>query len=385
MAETGAPVISHGLEGVYIAESKICKVDGSAGRLYYRGYSIDLLANNSTYEEVCYLILYGRLPNRRELDAFRKKLIEARPLPGMVIDVIDEFARRQDPMDTLRSAVSALSAYDNDMNDSSEAANFDRSVNLVSKLAGIVATIGRCRNGGGYVEPDGTLTHAENLLYMLNGSRPSQKDAKLLDLMLILHAEHSSNASTFSTLVAGSTLADLYSAVTSGIAALKGPLHGGADEAALRMMRAIGSPDNTERYIEDALKGKQKIMGFGHRVYKTYDPRAMIIKQDLIALQENESQEVKALTAIALRAEKMMIDRLGKTHGIWPNIDFFAGPIYVSMGMPIEMFTPVFAASRIVGWCAHMMEYWQNNRIFRPLEYYSGPVDLEYVPLDRRK
>ncbi len=385
MPDNGAPVINYGLVGVYIADSKICKVDGTAGRLYYRGYSIDLLAKNSSYEEVCYLILYGHLPTNEELDSFKKKLIDARPLPDMVIDVIEEFAKKQDPMDTLRSAVSALSAYDNKMDDRTESANLDRGVNLISKMASIVATIGRYRRGGGYVQPDSSLSHAENLLYMMNGTKPSQKDAKLLDLMLILHAEHSSNASTFSTLVAGSTLADLYSAVTSGIAALKGPLHGGADEAALKMMKTIGDPDNTETYIDEALKGKNKIMGFGHRVYKTYDPRAMIIKNDLMSLQENESQEVKTLTAIALRAEKMMIDRLGKTHGIWPNIDFFAGPIYVSMGMSIEMFTPIFAASRIVGWCAHMIEYWKDNRIFRPLEYYSGPLDLQYVPVGERK
>jgi citrate synthase len=385
MTETGLPQISQGLDGIYIAESSICKVDGIAGRLYYRGYSIDQLAKNSTYEEVCYLILYGKLPTAIELAEFNKKLVDARPLPPMIIDVINEFANKQDPMDTLRSAVSSLSAYDTDMNDSSEAANLDRSINLISKLGSIVATIGRYMNGGKYIEPNPSMTHTENFLYMLNGKAPDKKDAELLDLMFVLHAEHSSNASTFSTLVAGSTLADLYSAVTSGIAALKGPLHGGADEAALKMMRAIGNPDNTEKYINDALAGKRKIMGFGHRVYKTYDPRATIIKEDLLALQENQSEDVKTLTKIALRAETMMIEKLGKSHGIWPNIDFFAGPIYVSIGIQMEMFTPIFAASRIVGWCSHMMEYWKNNRIFRPLEYYVGPSGLDYVPIKERK
>jgi citrate synthase len=203
--------------------------------------------------------------------------------------------------------------------------------------------------------------------------------------MFIIHAEHSSNASTFGTMVAGSTLADIYAAITAGIAVLKGPLHGGADEAALKMMKQIGDPGNTESYIEGALAGKQKVMGFGHRVYKAYDPRAKIIKEYLISLQSGASTELKNYTEIALRAEKMMVEKLGQSHGIWPNVDFFAGPVYIAAGIPIDIFTPIFAASRSAGWCAHMIEYWQNNRLFRPLEKYTGQIDLQYEPIAKRK
>lgn len=383
--EGQAPEIHSGLEGIYFTRSGISKVDGTGGRLYYRGYSIDLLARNSSFEETCYLLLSGNLPTAAQLKSFDARLKAERQLPQPIIEMIKEMALKADPMDVARSAVSSLSAYDKEAYDNSLEADFRKSIRLVAKLASIAATIARFRAGKECLAPDSSLSHAENLLYMMTGERPEPKKAKLLDTMLILHAEHSSNASTFSTLVTGSTLADLYAAVTSGMGTLKGPLHGGADEAALMMMQAIGRPENTERYIEEALAGKQRIMGFGHRVYKTYDPRARIIKEKLLELQEAESGEVKRLTAIALSAEKMMVERLGKTHGIWPNVDFFSGPVYTYIGIPMELFTPLFAVSRMPGWCAHMIEYWQNNRLLRPLEEYIGPIDLQYVPIDERK
>ena len=384
MVDVGAPKISSGLEGVYITESSICKVDGQLGRLYYRGYSIDTLSKNSDFEEVIYLLLYGRLPNKAELDGIKKQLVEARDLPEGVVDIVLEMSGKAHPMDILRTATSALSAYDAETADSSPEANFRKSIRIISRMSSIVATIGRVNAGGSYVTPDRSMSHEENFLYMLNGKRPNVRQLDIMRDMFIIHAEHSSNASTFGTMVAGSTLADIYSAVTAGISVLKGPLHGGADEAALKMMKAIGNPDNTESYIESALAGKQKIMGFGHRVYKAYDPRAKIIKEYLVTLQPDASEEVKNYTAIALRAEKMMVEKLGQSHGIWPNVDFFAGPVYVAAGIPVELFTPIFAASRAPGWCAHMLEYWQNNRLFRPLELYTGKLDLEYVPLDQR-
>jgi citrate synthase len=380
-----SPIIEPGLEGVYFTRSHICKVDGTNGRLYYRGYAINLLAGNSTFEEVCYLLLNGQLPDSSELLDFEKQLRAERELPEQIIAMVSEMAAKADPMDVARSAISSLPAYDKEAYESSSEANMRKSIRLISKLASIVAAIARFRSGSEYVRPKASLGHAENFLYMMNGEEPEARKAKLLDTMLILHAEHSSNASTFSTLVTGSTLADLYAAVTSGMGTLKGPLHGGADEAALKMMRAIGKPENTEKYIEEALAGKQRIMGFGHRVYKTYDPRARIIREDLIAMQEDESEEVRNLTAIALRAERMMIERLGQSKGIWPNVDFFSGPVYTYIGIPIELFTPLFAVSRMPGWCAHMMEYWQNNRLLRPLEEYVGPLDLNYIPMNERK
>ncbi len=385
MAESEKPHISSGLEGVYITESSICKVAGQQGRLYYRGYPIGALSKNSNFEEVTYLLLLGRLPTSAELAGFKSQLADARDLPKGVVDIIKEMSGKSHPMDILRTATSSLSAYDPEVADPSPEANLRKSIRIISKMSSIVATIGRINSGGSYVTPDKSMSHEENFLYMLNAKKPDKRQVDIMRDMFIIHAEHSSNASTFGTMVAGSTLADIYSAITAGISVLKGPLHGGADEAALKMMKAIGNPDNTESYIESALAGKQKIMGFGHRVYKAYDPRAKIIKEYLVSLQPDSSEEVKNYTAIALRAEKMMLDKLSTSHGIWPNVDFFAGPVYVAAGIAPELFTPIFAASRSSGWCAHMIEYWQNNKLFRPLEAYTGKLDLEYVPIDKRQ
>ncbi len=381
--EVDTPKISSGLEGIYITNSSICKVDGINGRLWYRGYSIETLAENSNFEEVSYLLIYGALPNKEQMDVFSKGLKRYRELNQTTIDIISKMVGKADPMDILRTAVSALPADDKYAYENSDDQNARKSIMLISKVASITATIGRMIAGKTYVKPNDDLNHASNFLYMLNGSKPNDRDSKVIDLMLVLHAEHATNASTFSAMVTGSTLADIYAAVTSGIATLKGPLHGGADENALKMMREIGTPANTEKYIDDALAGKKRIMGFGHRVYKTYDPRAKIIKKYLIE-SEDYSDDLKNLAAIALKAEKLMIDRLGKTHGIWPNVDFFSGPVYLSMGIPLELFTPLFAVARTPGWCAHVLEYWKNNRLFRPLDFYTGTLDIEYKKISER-
>ena len=381
--EVDTPKISSGLEGIYITNSSICKVDGINGRLWYRGYSIETLAENSNFEEVSYLLIYGALPNKEQMDVFSKGLKRYRELNQTTIDIISKMVGKADPMDILRTAVSALPADDKYAYENSDDQNARKSIMLISKVASITATIGRMIAGKTYVKPNDDLNHASNFLYMLNGSKPNERDSKVIDLMLVLHAEHATNASTFSAMVTGSTLADIYAAVTSGIATLKGPLPGGADENALKMMREIGTPANTEKYIDDALAGKKRIMGFGHRVYKTYDPRAKIIKKYLIE-SEDYSDDLKNLAAIALKAEKLMIDRLGKTHGIWPNVDFFSGPVYLSMGIPLELFTPLFAVARTPGWCAHVLEYWKNNRLFRPLDFYTGTLDIEYKKISER-
>jgi citrate synthase len=378
------PEIHKGLDGVYVSESTICKVDGAQGRLYYRGYPIEDIAKNSSYEEASYLLLNGKLPTKSELEDFSAKLKAERELPDKIINLIIESASKSDPMDILRTAVSYLSIYDGDTKTQTKEANIKKAIKLISKTSSIVATIGAAMNGKGYTKPDLSLSHSENFIYMLKGEKPTPDEVKPIEMMFILQAEHSTNASTFATMVAGSTLADLYSAATAGISALKGPLHGGADEEALKMMEAIGDPSNTESYINDALAGKKKIMGFGHRVYKTYDPRAKIIKGYLLTLQQNPSPEIKKLTEIALRGEKLMIDKLGKTHGIWPNVDFFAGPVYVSVGIKVDLFTPLFAASRMAGWCAHMIEYWEDNKLIRPLELYKGEIDKKYLPISER-
>jgi citrate synthase len=378
------PVINVGLQGIYIDESSICKVDGVLGKLYYRGYSIEELANNSSYEEVAYLLLYGSLPKKEELENFESQLKANRTLSESTIGIIKSMSKKAHPTDVLRTAVSSLAAEDLEMSDNSEDANFRKAVRLIAKMPTILAVIDRTRNDLEIVPPDASLGHTDNFMYMLTGNKPNELQSKLINLMFILHAEHSSNASTFSALVTGSTLADLYAAVTSGVATLKGPLHGGADEAALKMLKAIGSPANTETYINDALAGKQRIMGFGHRVYKTYDPRAKLLRGYLEESVNSAPPDVKNLTQIALAAEEIMIDRLGQSHGIWPNIDFFAGPLYVWAGVSADLFTPIFAASRVVGWCAHMIDYWRDNKLFRPLEYYTGQLDLKYVPIEKR-
>ncbi|MCL4388040.1 citrate/2-methylcitrate synthase [Candidatus Marsarchaeota archaeon] len=386
MSENATPTIIKGLEGVYFTETKICKVDGSKGRLWYRGYSIESLAKNSSFEEVSYLILYGSLPGADALSEFTKKLVSYMNLDSGIIELVKTLSPNMLAMDVLRSAVSSLPAFaDKKVYQSEGEEKLEESTEIIGRICGIVALMGRLKSGGEYVAPDQSLGVAGNILYMMTGKKPEDKAAKMLDVMMLLHAEHSSNASTFCTIVAGSTLADIYSAITAGICALKGPLHGGADEKALDMMKAIGNPDNTEKYIEDALDGKKRIMGFGHRVYKAYDPRAKVIKSYLEDIQNGSTMEVQTLTAIALRAEKMMVEKLGETKGIWPNVDFFSGPVYTYIGIPKELFTPLFAASRSPGWCAHMLEYWQDNRLIRPLDYYNGQLDIPYVPLDQRK
>ena len=377
--------ISKGLEGIYIANTTLCKIDGTNGKLWYRGYPIETLAEKSNYEEVAYLLLYGQLPKKKEFETFREKLISEREVPEAIGDIIRTFTGRMHPNDVLRTCVSALPAYDVDMNDKSVETNLERAIKLTAKLPTIFAMIGRYRRGKPFLEPSKKLSHAANFLYMLNGVEPDSESAKLMDLMFMLHAEHGSNASTFSTLVTGSTLADVYASVVAGISTLRGPLHGGADEAALNMMRAIGKPDNTETYIEDALAGKQRIMGFGHRVYKAYDPRAKIVYNYLKSFMTRTTDPtIERLLEIALRSEKLMEEKLSKTKGIWPNIDFFSGPLYTAVNIPSDLFTPVFAAARVVGWTAHLFEYWQNNRIFRPLDNYTGKLDVEYISIDKR-
>ncbi len=385
MEGTGAPVINSGLEGIYFTETKICKVDGANGRLWYRGYSIESLAKNSSFEEVSYLLLYGELPKKGDLEDFRAKLFEGMSLPDSIIGLIKEFSGKMAPIDILRTSISALPSYDKGVYQNEDTANKERSINIIAKASAITAAIGAINSGKDYIKPKQGLSVPENLLYMMYGQEKEAKKAKMLDAMMLLHAEHGSNASTFSTIVAGSTLADIYSAITAGIAALKGPLHGGADDKVLSMVKAIGTPDNTEKYIEDALANRQKIMGFGHRVYKTYDPRAKIIKAYLDDILNGADEQAKNLAAIALRAEKLMIDKLGNSKGVWPNIDLFSGLVYSYIGIPQELFTPIFAAGRAPGWCAHMLEYWKNNRLIRPLDYYTGQIDTPYVPIEQRK
>ncbi|MEM0161081.1 MAG: citrate/2-methylcitrate synthase [Thermoplasmata archaeon] len=374
--------LHRGLKGVYITNTELCYIDGQNGKLYYRGYPIEDLAAKSNFEETSYLLLNGKLPTKNELDDFKKSLVKNREIPEEVLDTIKKIGKIAHPMDTLRSAVSMLSAYDKNITNTKPEENYRRAIELTAKIASIVAMTKRVRENKKIIEPDASLDHAANFMHMM-GLNTDQLSVKTMDVALILHLEHGMNASTFSCVVTASTLADLYAAITSGIATLKGPLHGGANEKALAMYRAIGKPENVETYIHESFDRKDRIMGFGHRVYKNYDPRAKILRKYMEDIG-NRNGDKENLLKIALKVEDMMIKELGTTKGIWPNVDSFSGVVYNDLGIPIDMFTPIFAVGRIVGWSAHVMEYLKENELLRPLDNYIGKLDLKYVPIENR-
>ena len=382
MGSTGdRPNIVRGLEDMYVKESKLCLVDGEKGRLLYVGYDIRDLAEHSSFEETAFLLWNLRLPRRNELDQLRRALAEERKLPKALYGLLKRLPRTTVPIDALRTAVSALAGFEPELADGSRDANLRKARRLTAKVATIVAAYHRIQQGRRPVAPDPDRGHAEDLMRMLTGAEPDPLIAKIMDVALILHADHSLNASTFGATVAASTLADLYSTVVAGIATLKGPLHGGANEQAVKMLLKIGTPANAEAYVEKALDRKAKIPGFGHRVYKNFDPRALILKEYARQLAERDGDTHVFETAKAV--EEVMLRELQEKR-IYPNVDFYSGVTYYLMGLPPEVFTPVFAVARVAGWTAHVMEYWQANRIMRPLDWYTGPMDAKYVSVDRR-
>ncbi len=369
-----------GLEGVYFAKSRICKVDGIEGKLYYFGYSIEELAEKSNFEEVCYLLLNGQLPNHEEMIIFSKKMKDKRELDDKVVSLIEELVKTAHPMHILSTAMDLVGSIIND--DSTKERGMDRSMDIISKISCITAAIGSISKNGIYIKPDKSLNHVENFLYMLTGLKPDSKTARLMDIMFILHAEHGSNASTFSSIVTASTQSDMYSAIVSGINTLKGPLHGGADERALQMLYDIGEMKVSD-YIAKLLAENRRIMGFGHRIYKTYDPRARIIRSKLKMIREDPENQIQSLTKKAFEVEKEVLERMN-LRKIYPNVDFFTGLVYRYMDIPITLFTPIFALSRSPGWCSHVLEYWKDNRLIRPVVQYIGDIDLEYKNMDDR-
>jgi len=375
------PEVVKGLEDVYVKESRICLVDGIKGRLLYVGYDIRDLAEHSSFEETCFLLWNFRLPRQDELDTLRRALAEERKIPKEIYALLRSLPRTTVPIDALRTAVSALASFEPELADPSHDANLRKARRLAAKVATIVAAYHRIRQGKKPVPPDPDLGHAEDFLRMVTGKTPDPLDVKILDVALIMHADHSLNASTFAATVAASTLADLYSTVVAGIATLKGPLHGGANEQAVNVLLKIGSPANAETYVEKALARKEKLPGFGHRVYKNFDPRALILKDYSKKLAERNGDMTLYETALAV--EGVMLRELQEKR-IYPNVDFYSGVTYYLMGLPPEVFTPVFAVSRVGGWTAHVIEYWQSNRILRPLDLYIGPMEATYVPVDRR-
>ncbi len=378
---TGEVSYSRGLEGVVAAITSISAIDGEEGKLIYRGIPIELLAERSNFEETAYLLWFGDLPKKDELENLKRDLVEHRDIPEFLVNCLKGSPKDTHPMEILRTCVSMLGCFDPDKNDNSRGANIRKSIRLTAQMPTIVAYYSRLRRGLEIIPPNPRLSHAQNLYYMLTGEEPNEEISKLMDVILILHMEHGMNASTFAAMVVASTLSDMHSAICAAIGALRGPLHGGANERVLEMLHEIGSVENVEPYIMNALKEHRRIMGFGHRVYKAYDPRARILKAyaEKLSREKGDTRWIE----IAKKIEEVMIREKGKK-GIFPNVDFYSGIIYNLLGFPKEVFTPIFAIARVVGWTAHVLEYLQANRIFRPRAIYNGPVDVEYIPIDKR-
>src|SRR5437762_13125733 len=367
-----------GLQDVVVATSQICSIDGQRGKLSYWGYDIHDLASHSTFEEVVYLLWHGRLPRPKELEELHEQLAEHRQVTPEVIDLIKRLPPPQHPMEMLRTAVSALSLYDPEAEDMSEEANRHKALRLTGQMGTIIAAFGRVREGKEPVGPDSRLNHAANFLNMLQGKAPQAEDARWFDVALILHADHSYNASTFAARVTASTLSDMHSAVTSAIGTLKGPLHGGANEQVMKMLLEIQSADRVEAYLHNLLAQKKKVMGFGHRVYHTEDPRATVLRK----MSEDLGRRNGNLKwfEISRKIEDLMI----REKKINANVDFSSASADYVLGSPVDLYLRVFAASRIAECTAHILEQYANNKLIRPLAEYVGPTNLKYVPIDQR-
>jgi citrate synthase len=362
-----------GLEDVVAGKSSICFIDGHEGKLLYRGYDIADLAAHSTYEETAFLLWNGHLPTANELRVFSEELTSKRPIPPDLISILTALPRNCDTMDALRVGVAALGIFDDPMFNQQE-----KAMSIAAKIGTVVAAIHRHKHDLELISPRDDLSYASNLLYMVTGEEPSKDDTKLMDVLLILHADHEFNASTFTARIIASTLSDMYSAVTGAVGALKGPLHGGANEKVVEMTSEIGTPAKVDAYIKAKLASKAKINGFGHRVYRTMDPRAKILKEmaNKFARSEKEKQALEILekTETILREEK----------NLYPNVDLFSGLALNHIGIPSYLFTPVFAVGRAPGWLAHVLEQYSDNRIIRPLAEYIGPPLTHYVPIEAR-
>lgn len=365
-----------GLEGVIANESKLSKVEGLEGKLSYLGYSINDLVENCTFEEVTFLLYHGKLPNVSELKSFEDSLKSERNLPAGIIDFLKTAPKDALPMDVLRTVVSMLGMYDKraKVGENNDAENLEVSISLVAKMPVIVAAFHRFRQGLELPPIRTDLSESAHFLYLISGEEPSEAAAKTLDIAYILHADHGMNASTFSSRVTIATLSDVYSAITSAIGTLKGPLHGGANEGVINMLLEIGSPDNVDAYVEDCLVNKKKIMGIGHRVYRVLDPRAPHLQKMAVKLTD-ELGESKWI-AMSERIAEIMRER----KGLNANVDFYSATVYYSLDIPTDLFTPIFAISRASGWTAQVLEQLKSNRLYRPLTQYTGPETTIPVP-----
>jgi citrate synthase len=371
-------IAARGLKGVVAADTTICDVDGELGKLIYRGYNIHELATKSTFEETAYLLFQGNLPNKTQLADFNKLLVHHREIEPQVLDFLKSLPRNTPPMTSLRSAVSMTAAYDPLAEDESPEANFEKSIRLTAEMTTIIAAIRRLSAGLEPVAPRQDLSHAANFMYMLNGTAPSADAEKAMDLILILHAEHGLNASTFAARVIAATLSDIYSAITGAIGALKGPLHGGANTEVLKTLMEVGSVENVGPWVEAVRARKGKFMGFGHAVYQVEDPRAIHLKElsRRLGLETGDTRWYD----ISIAMEQGVKAAIRKNC----NVDFYSASLQHYMGIPGDMFTCVFAASRVVGWCAHVLEQVSDNKIIRPSSNYIGVPERNYVPMAQR-
>ncbi len=378
------PNYAKGLEGVIANESEICKVDGLQGKLYYYGYSVQDLAAHCNFEEVTYLLLYGKLPSKDQLATFEKKIRGSRALSKPVVDMIQSFPAEAHPMELLQAVISYLSGYTQHRIEHSIHCNCRKTLHQVAQITCVVAVHNRFREGKEYIEPNSELSHGGNFLFMLRGEEPDPLESKIMDTSLVLHAEHGFNASTFTARVVASTLSTCYLSIASAIGSLAGPLHGGANERVIEMVNEIGGKNKVDAWLDKAFKEKRKIMGLGHRVYKVKDPRAVIMEEFLLKLSEyyDNYHYYEILKELENKVYARTEDP-GKA--LYPNVDFFSGAVYLLLGIPPIIFTPIFAMARVSGWLAHIIEQRADNRLYRPKCLYVGQEPREIEPMDIRE
>lgn len=372
-----------GLEGVIAAESKMSRVDGEQGKLFYLGYSITDLVEHCDFEEVAYLLLYYELPTAEQLEAFRTRMRAAREIKPEIIEMIRKFPEQAKPMELLQSSIAYLSGYVDHVIEHSATCNCRQTLHQIVQLSSVVAAYYRIRQGLEYVPPRDDLSHGANFLYMLRGEEPDEFEGQIMDDALILHAEHGFNASTFTARVVASTVSTCYSSISAAIGALYGSLHGGANEKVMRMVEEIGDTSQVEAYVNRKLDNHEKIMGMGHRVYKAKDPRAIIIEGYLEELSKRKGNDTSF--KILKEVERVFRERMEeKGKPIYPNVDFFSGAVYDLLGIPKDLFTPIFAMSRAAGWLGHILEQRHDNRLYRPRALYVGEAGREFVPIEAR-
>ena len=379
VAPDTAVKVAKGLEGIVAAATQLSDVQGTEGILTYRGYNINDLAANSTFEETVDLLWYGVLPTRELLEKLTRKFVASRPLPEEVLGAMKLFPKQSTTMDVLRTVVSQLGLHDLEQADNSVSANVRKSIRLTAQMPTIVAAWHNIHQGREPIPPRNNLSHAANFLYMLEGKEPTLQEARILDIALVLHMDHGLNASTFVARAIASTESDMYSAVSGALGALKGPLHGGANEAVMKMLIQLGDISKVESFVKDALTNHRKISGFGHRIYKTNDPRALQLRRIAGELAQHTGNR-----QWYDMSEKMR-EVVWNERQLYVNVDFYSASVYYTLGIPIALFTPIFAISRVAGWTAHVMEQLLDNRIMRPDSEYVGPKNQKYLPLDQRK